>query len=453
MNAENVKKILVLGSGMVSRPGVHYLLEQENFQVTVTSNILEEAQALVKDFDNGTAVFLDIKEAHILEGLVKDHDITVSLLPWVFHVQVAELCVKNGKPMATASYASDGMWKLDKEAKEKGLLLLNEMGVDPGIDHMSAVKIIDEVKAEGGKVVHFYSFCGGLPAPDDNDNPFGYKFSWSPKGVVLASKSSARFLENGQEINIDGKDLFLNFRMDEIEGLGTFEVYPNRDSLPYKELYGLGDAETILRGTYRYPGWCSTLKKVVDLGLVDDTPVEGLSGKTLKQVMARLLGVDENASVAAAAAKKLDLEVDSEIIGRLQWLGLFSDEPAPEYNNYLDILSHRLQEKLYYKDGEKDMLLMRHTFIVENSDKTRDMITSTMIDYGIPGGYSSMARTVSLPLAIGVRLMAEGKLNLTGVQIANRKEIYDPVLKELEQMNIKLEEKRVPYTGEGAVLG
>lgn len=450
MNAETAKNILILGSGMVSRPGLHYLLEQGHFLVTVASNILEEAQALVKDFDNGTAVYLDVKDTGELEKLVESHDIIVSLLPWVFHVQVAELCVKHGKSMATASYASEGMWKLDEEAREKGLLLLNEMGVDPGIDHMSAMKIIDEVKAEGGKVIHFYSFCGGLPAPDDNDNPFGYKFSWSPKGVVLASKSPARFLENGREVNIEGKDLFLNYRVEEIEGLGQFEMYPNRDSVPYKELYGLEDAETVLRGTFRYPGWCGTLKKIVDLGLVDETPVAGLKGKTYRQVMAQLLGIDESDDVSVHAAKKLELEADSEIIQRLQWLGLFSDEVAPDAENYLDILSHRLQEKLFYEDGEKDMLLMRHTFIVENSDKSRDRITSTMIDYGIPGGDSSMARTVSLPLAIGVRLMAENKLNLRGVQIANLKEIYEPVLKELERMNIKLAEKRVPFTGEGA---
>lgn len=437
------KKILVLGSGLVSRPGVHYLLKQRNLFVTVASNELEVAQELVKDFDNGTAVYLDVKNEELLSKLVQEHDITVSLLPWVFHVQVAELCLKYNKPMATASYVSDGMRKLDAAAKEKGLLFMNEIGVDPGIDHMSTMKVIDEVQAKGGRILHYYSFCGGLPAPDDNDNPFGYKFSWSPRGVVLASKNSAKFLEDGKEVNIEGKDLFLNYRMEEVEGLGEFEVYPNRDSVPYKEVYGLKDAQTVMRGTYRYPGWCDTLKKIVDLGLVDETSRDDLKGISYKQMMAKLVGADSDGNVIEKAAAKIGLTVESEVMKRLDWLGMFSDEMVPEYDNYLDILSERLQEKLYYKEGERDMLLMRHRFVVENKDNSRDIITSTMIDYGEPGGDSSMARTVSLPLAIAVRLMAEDKINLTGVQIANKKEIYEPVLAELAAHNIKLEEKRL----------
>ncbi|MCP5104623.1 MAG: saccharopine dehydrogenase [bacterium] len=437
-----LKKILVLGSGMVSRPGVHYLLKQGTLLVTVASNELDVAQRLVNGFDNGKALFIDVQDKATLSALIKEHDIIVSLLPWVFHVQVAELCLEFNKHMATTSYVSEGMRKLDGAVREKDLLFLNEIGVDPGIDHMSAMKIIDEVKAEGGKVRHFYSYCGGLPAPDDNDNPFGYKFSWSPRGVVLASRNPATFLENGKVVDIEGKDLFVNYREEEVEGLGKLEVYANRDSLPYREVYGLQDAETVMRGTYRNPGWCETLKKIVDLGLVDDSPVPGLKGKTYKQVMAELVGAGEN--VLEKAAEKIGLAADSQVMKRLEWLGLFSDETVPDYGNHLDILSHRLQEKLYYKEGEKDMLVLRHKFVVENKDKSTDSITSTMIEYGIPGGDSSMARTVSLPLAIGVRLMAEGKINLTGVQISNKKEIYEPVLEELEQLGIKLEEKRMP---------
>ncbi|MCP4155299.1 MAG: saccharopine dehydrogenase [bacterium] len=438
------KKILILGSGLVSRPGVHYLLDREDFFVTVASNELDVAEGLVEGFKNGKAVYLDVTKEGSLDELVEGNDIIVSLLPWVFHVQVAELCLKYNKEMATASYVSEGMRKLDDRVKEQGLLFLNEIGVDPGIDHMSAMKIIDEIAEEGGKVIHFYSFCGGLPAPDDNDNPFGYKFSWSPKGVVLASKNSAKFLENGKIVDIEGKDLFVNYRVEDVESLGKLEVYANRDSVPYKELYNLKDAETVMRGTYRYPGWCDTLKKIVDLGLVEDAPVDGLKGITYKQMTAKLVGAAATEDVAQKTADKAGLAKDSEIIKRLEWLGLFSNETVPEYNNVLDILCHRMQEKLFYKEGEKDMLVMRHRFIIENKDKSRDQITSTMIDFGIPNGDSSMARTVSLPLAIGVKLMADKKINLKGVQIANKREIYEPVLKELEALNIKLEEKRTP---------
>ena len=404
---------------------------------------MSKAEKLVEGYKNGTAFPLNVKDEEKLVQFIKQSDITVSLLPWIYHVKVAKLCLELGKDIATTSYVNDEMQALDNEVKGKKLLFLNEMGVDPGIDHMSAMKIIDEVHREGGKVLHFYSYCGGLPAPEDNDNPFGYKFSWSPKGVVLASRNSAQFLENGDTVNIDGKELFSNYRVEEIEGLGEFEVYPNRDSVPYKELYGLKDTLTVMRGTYRYPGWCDTLKAIVDIGLVDDTLQENLTGKSYIEMMAEITNVTELNDVISATAEKLGIGTNSDIIRRLDWLGLFSDDRLPDLNNYLDILCHRMQEKLFYREGEKDMIILRHKFAVENSDKSRDIITSTLIDYGIPYGDTSMARTVSLPLAIGVKLMAEGKIPLMGVHIPNVKKIYQPVLAELENLNIKMIEKRV----------
>lgn len=436
-----MKKILVLGAGLVSKPGVTYLLKQDNLEITVASRTLSKAEALVKGFDNGKAIQVDVNDEKKLEDLIKENDIIISLLPWIHHLKVANLCVKNNKDMATTSYVSEGMKELNQKAREKDLLFLNEIGVDPGIDHMSAMKIIDEVHSKGGKIVHFYSYCGGLPAPDDNDNPFGYKFSWSPKGVVLASRNSARFLENNKIVEIEGKDLFLNYRIEEIEGLGKFEVYPNRDSLPYRELYGIEEAQTVMRGTYRNLGWCDTFKKIVDIGLVDESEDDSLKGITFKEMMAKLAGCDSNEDVIGKVAEKLNIDKDSDVIKRLIWLGLFDDKTVPNYNNKLDILSHLLQEKLYYKEGEKDMILLKHRFIVEYPDGKKQEITSTLIDYGIPYGDTSMARTVSLPLAIGVKLMAEGKINLTGVQIPVKKEIYEPVLKELATLGIKMDER------------
>lgn len=437
-----MKKVLVLGAGLVSRPGVHYLLKQKNLSVTVASRTVSKAEKLVEGFSNGFAVQVNVESGDELAKLIKEHDIVISLLPWIHHLKVAELCIEHGKHMATTSYVSEGMAKLDKATKEKGLLFLNEIGVDPGIDHMSAMKIIDEVSAEGGKVLHFYSYCGGLPAPKDNNNPFGYKFSWSPRGVVLASRNSAKYLENGEIVNIPGKNLFLNPQVEEIEDLGKFEVYPNRDSTPYKELYGLKDALTVKRGTYRNLGWCETLKKIVDLGLVDETPRDNVQGITFKTLMTYLTGCSINDDVKAKVAEKLNLPVDHAVISRFEWLGLFSDEVVPAQNNYLDILSDRLQEKLVFEKDEVDMIILRHRFIVENKDGSKDMITSTLIDFGIQGGDSSMARTVSLPMAIGVKMMADGEITATGVRIPNTPDIYEPVMKELETLNIKMVEKR-----------
>ena len=439
-----MKKILVLGAGLVSRPGVNYLLEQKNLTVTVASRTVSKAEKLVKGHGNGKAAAVDVENDRELAVLISNHDIIVSLLPWIHHVKVANLCLEHKKHMITTSYVSEGMKRLDQPVREKKLLFLNEIGVDPGMDHMSAMKIINEVQAAGGKILHFHSYCGGLPAPEDNDNPFGYKFSWSPRGVILASRNSARFLENGKIVEIEGKDLFLNYKVEEIEGLGKFEVYPNRDSVPYKELYGLKDAQTVIRGTYRNLGWCDTFKKIVDLGLVDETPLPNLKGITYKKMLADLIGTDNEMQVKEETAKKLEIPVNSEIIKRFEWLGLFSNETVADFDNHLDILSQRLQDKLFYKEGEKDMLILRHRFQVKNKDKSKDLITSTLIDFGIPGGDSSMARTVSLPMAIATRLVAEDKISLKGVQTPVHREIYEPVLRELETLNIKMVEKRIP---------
>ena len=436
-----MKNVLVLGAGLVSRPGVTYLL-QNNLNVTVAEKEVSKAEKLTQGFCKGKAQQIIVENREELELLIKEYDIIVSLLPWVYNAKVAELCIKNNKHMATASYVNQEINKLDKEARKKGLLFLNEIGLDPGIDHMSAMKIIDEIHDEEGKVLHFYSYCGGLPAPEANDNPFGYKFSWSPKGVVIASKNSARFLENGEIVTIESRDLFLNKRIENVDPLGKFEVYPNRNSLPYKKLYELKEALTVFRGTYRNIGWCDMFKKIVDLGLIDETPISNVKGITFKKMMADIIGVDENEDVYIKTAEKIGLSSNHSIMKNLKWLGLFNDLPIPDCETRLDIFCELLIEKLKYKTGEKDMIILQHKFTIENKDKTKDLITSTLIDYGIPGGDSSMARTVSLPLAVAVRMMCEGKIKLTGVQIPIKKEIYSDILKELEALNIKIEENR-----------
>ena len=441
-----MKKILVLGAGLVSGPGVTYLLRQKDLVVTVASRTVAKAQTLVRDFPNGRALPLDIEHpGGELSRLIRENDIVVSLLPWVHHAGVAAQCLENRRHMVTTSYVSEGMKKLDPEAKKHRLLFLNEIGVDPGIDHMSAKKIIDEVYQAGGVVLHFNSDCGGLPAPESNDNPFGYKFSWSPRGVLLASKNRARYLEDGKIVEVEGRALFHGFKTERIEELGTLEIYPNRDSLPYRDIYGLKDALTVKRGTYRYPGWCTTLKNIVALGLVDDTPRPHLRGLSCRQIIAGAIGAEPEEAIVEKTAGKLGLAPDSEIIQRLEWLGLFSEEIVPEAGSYLDVLCHRMEKKLFYREGERDMLILKHTFIIENRKKTRERITSTLIDFGLPHGDTSMARTVSLPMAIATRLLAEEKIPFVGVQIPVHPEIYRPVLSELEKLGIRMEEKRMPW--------
>lgn len=438
-----MKKVLVLGAGLVSRPLVRYLLER-GFEVTVATRTVEKAKVLIEGYAHGKAVPVAATDSAALEPLVRAHDLSVSLLPAPLHPVVAELCIKHGKHMVTTSYVSPAMRAMDGRAKAAGVVLLNEIGVDPGIDHMSAMRIIHDVKRRGGKVTSFKSYCGGLPAPEANTNPFGYKFSWSPRSVCTAGKNAARYREKGKEVQIPGPDLFACRHDVAVPGFGKLVGYPNRDSLIYEELYGLVGIPTMFRGTLRYPGWCETLKAIVDLGLLDESPVTYPAGMTYAEWMEGFVKSGSNGDVKAQVAAQLKLAAGDPIIERLSWLGLFSADkitPAGEPTTALDVLAKRMEKMMPYAPGERDMIVLIHEFEAELPGGKREAISSTLLDYGIPNGDSSMARTVSLPAAVGVRLILEGKLTSPGVHIPVIPEIYEPVLNELAEMNIRCEEK------------
>ena len=439
-----MKKVLVLGAGLVSRPMVRYLMDLPDFFVTVASRTVSKAEKLVEGHKSGKALSLNVKDDEKLEEQVKDHDLTVSLLPYTFHVKVAKLCIKHKKNMVTTSYVSAPMAELDQAAKDAGIVILNEIGLDPGIDHMSAMKIIHEVENKGGKIVGFTSYCGGLPAPEANDNPFGYKFSWSPRGVLMAGKNNAQFLEDGEEKEIPGKVLFDNYKEIVVEGVDTFDGYPNRNSLPYIETYGVKDTKTMLRGTLRNRGWCTTIKKMTELGLTNDTIDEKFKGMTYKQFIAELLGKPGVADVKKAVSEKLGIAEDSYEIKAMEWLGLFSDEKIPEGIDLdpMDILSAIMQKKMAFKEGERDMIVLMHQFVAEYPDGKKEFIQSILDDYGIPNGDSAMARTVSLPAAIGVKMILNGIIKNKGVLIPVIPEIYEPALAELETMGIKFKDTK-----------
>jgi len=439
-----MKKVLVLGAGLVSRPLVRYLLDHPDFGVTVASRTVSKAEALVAGHKNGNAVQLLANETAKLEKLVSEHDLAISLLPAPLHPVVAEMCASHRKHMVTTSYVSPKMRSLDDAAKSAGVILLNEIGVDPGIDHMSAMRVIHDVKKRGGQVVSFKSYCGGLPAPEANDNPWGYKFSWSPRGVCTAGKNAARYRENGKLVEIPGPELFTCHHPVSVTGIGELEGYPNRDSLIYVELYGLEGIDTMFRGTLRYPGWCACLKKVVDLGLLDETPVTYPPGMTFAKWTAGFIKAKSAASLREQVAKHLGLERASNVLDRWEWLGLFSDEPLPitgQQTTALDVLAARMDAKMPYKKGERDMLILLHRFVARFPGQPDERISSTLIDFGQPAGDSSMARTVSLPAAVATRLILTGQIRETGVQIPVTPAIYAPVLDELATMGIRCEEK------------
>jgi len=437
-----MKKVLVLGAGLVAGAHVRYLLDQPDFHVTVASRTLSKAQDIIRGHPRGEARQLDVTDEATMEELIRQSNLAVSMLPYVHHPTVARLCVKHRKHMVTTSYVKEPMAQLDQAAKEAGVILLNEIGVDPGIDHMTAMKVIHRVQHDGGEITGFTSWCGGLPAPEANTNPFGYKFSWSPRGVLLAGKNSAHYLKGGRDVVVPGEQLFDHYWSVpvEVEGEVTdFEGYPNRDSLPYMQTYGITTTRTMFRGTLRNVGWCATLRKIVDLGLLDEQERDDMAGLTFARFTARLIGSTGDLKQDLAAFLKV--EEDSLVIRNLEWLGLLSDEPLPlQKGAPIDILTARMLEKMQYQEGERDMLILQHELTAEYADR-KQHITSTMIDFGIPHGDTSMSRTVGLPAAIGVRMVLQGKINLTGVHTPVIPEIYVPVLAELERLGIHFAEK------------
>lgn len=437
-----MKRILVLGAGLVAGPLVRYLLGLPGYQVVVADVEVDRAGKLVAGAPQGVAKQLDLADKPRLAAEIGLCDLVVSMVPYTFHPLVAGLAIDHGKDMVTASYVSPAMKDLDGRAREKGVLILNELGLDPGIDHMEAMRIIRGVHETGGRILAFTSYCGGLPAPEANTNPFGYKFSWSPMGVLLASKNSARFLRDGQIVSIPADRLFADPEIVSIPGLGEFEGYPNRDSVPYREAYGIPEARTLLRGTLRYPGWCRTLLKVGQMGLLDDG-AKDRAGSTYRDLMAELAGAAAGEDVRAAAARRLEIGLRSDIMERLDWLGLFEDRPlAAERGSALDNLAALMIEKLQYAEGERDMIVLRHEFLTERGDGRAERILSTLIDYGIPGGDSSMSRTVGLPAAIAARLILEGRIRRKGVEVPVHPEIYVPILDELGVLGIRFAEER-----------
>ena len=436
--------ILILGAGLVSRPLVRYLLDLPNFKVIMASRTVSKAEKIIDGHPDGTAISLNVKDEGQLEELISNSDLTVSLLPYIYHVKVANFCIKHKKHMVTTSYVSPEMKALDQKAKQSGIIILNECGLDPGIDHMSAMRIIHDVSNKGGRVISFKSTTGALPSFEANNNPFGYKFSWSPKGVLLASRNPAEYLENGEKVSIPGERLFENYYLQDVEGVGTFENYPNRNSVPYKDIYGLKDAKTVYRGTFRITGWCETLRSIAAIGWLRSEKIKDISGKTYADITMDLINdkTDENLNVKIA--KFLGVKPYSAVIKRLEWLGLFSNEPVPENKNSpIDILNVRTLEKMKLGNKERDMIVMHHEFIAEYPSNKK-YITSTLVNLGIVDGDSAIARTVSLPAAIAVKMIINKDIDLKGVKIPVDPLIYNPILNELENFGIIFNERSNP---------
>ncbi|MFO7714029.1 saccharopine dehydrogenase C-terminal domain-containing protein [Desulfosarcina sp.] len=437
-----MKRILILGAGLVARPAVRYLLEKDGMQVVLADQAMDKSESILAGHPNGRSVRLDVNDSEKLGGQIAAADIVVSLLPWSLHPTIARWCVTHGKHLITASYVKAEMQSMDRDAREKGLCFLNEVGVDPGLDHMSAMQIIDTVKQQGGRIDSFFSYCGGLPALENNNNPLGYKFSWSPEGAMLAATNDGRYMEHGKVIEVPGDELFRHYWLKSVPAAGVFEAYVNRDALPYLKIYGIEDAAGMYRGTLRNVGYCETWDFIKQLGLLNRKMKFDFNEITPREVLANIVNC-RGKDVRAGVAAYLKIPPYSLTLKKLEWLGLLSDRRLKIGTaSVFEMFAHTLKNRLVYGEGEMDLLVMHHEFEAIYPDLPRQRIQSTLIDCGIPGGDSSMSRTVGYPVGIAASLVAEGKVNQVGVIRPVHPEIYTPLLAECRRLGICFKERR-----------
>lgn len=448
-----MRKILVIGSGKSSSYLIKYLLdksETEKLHIIVGDIDLRNAQKLIGDHRNGHAITLDVFNTQSRKEAIENVDIVVSMLPARYHIEVARDCITLGKNMVTASYISKEMEDLNTAAINKGLVFMNEIGVDPGIDHMSAMKVIDKIRAKGGKMVLFESFAGGLVAPESDNNLWNYKFTWNPRNVVVAGQgSAAKFIQEGNYKYIPYHRLFRRTEFLDVDGYGRFEAYANRDSLKYQSIYGLDEIKTLYRGTMRRVGFSRAWNIFVQLGMTDDSyTIDDSENMSYRDFVNSFLPYSHTDSVELKFRLSLKIDQDDIVWEKLEELDLFNDEKMVGLKKATpaEILQKILMDSWMLDEHEKDMIVMYHKFGYKLDGKMHQ-IESTMVALGEDQTYTAMAKTVGLPVAIATLAILNEKINTPGVQIPISKEVYAPILRELEDFDIIFTEKEVPYLG------
>ena len=441
-------KILIIGAGRSATALIEYMLKHSslyNWDITVADMDLNLAQEKIAKYTHATAIQLNIADADTRQKLIKDSDLVISMLPAFMHSNVAKDCVAFGKHMATASYVSADMKALDNEAKQKNILLLNECGLDPGIDHASAMKIIDELKQQGAEIQSFKSYCGGLVAPESNNNPWGYKFSWNPRNVVVAGQGTTQLLQNGTLKFIPYHRLFKQIEVIDINGYGKFDGYPNRDSIGYMDVYGMQQVKTMVRGTLRQHGYCKAWNVFVQLGLTDDSSKISNANKLTYTSLIDSFLPNTNGTLKEKLKQFMREDWDTEIETMLDYLELFSNKKInlPE-GTPAQLIQALLEEKWKLQPRDKDMIVMQHQFeYLLPKSNTLHKLNSSLVLEGKDQHHTAMALTVGLPLAITVKNFLTRKFNLSGVQIPVKPEIYLPLLSELEENGIAFSETEI----------
>lgn len=448
-----MRNILILGAGRSASSLINYLQnksESENLYLIIADISLELAQRKTNNHSQSTAIALDIFDENQRKNAIEKADIVISMLPAHLHIEVAKDCIVYKKNMVTASYISDAMQELDAAAKKNNLIFMNEVGLDPGIDHMSAMKVIDEIRDKGGKIILFESFCGGLVAPESDNNLWNYKFTWAPRNVVLAGQGgAAKFIQEGTYKYIPYHKLFRRTEFMEVEGFGRFEGYANRDSLKYRSIYGLEDILTLYRGTLRRVGFSKAWNMFVQLGMTDDTYImDGSETMSYRQFTNSFLPYHPTDSVEIKLRLNLKIDQDDVVWDKLMELDIFNPNKIVGLKNATpaQILEKILTDKWTLQPEDKDMIVMYHKFGYEING-VKKQIDSKMVCIGDDQTYTAMAKTVGLPVAMATLQILNGNIKTPGVQLPIRKEVYLPILKELEEFGIIFNEKEMHYEG------
>ena len=444
-----MKKILIIGAGRSATSLIQYLLKQSeklNWEVTVADMSLELAKKKIDGHPNGVATQLNaIEDVSNRQRFIEQADIVVSMLPPHLHMHVAKDCLLLGKHLATASYVSEDMGALHEEVAAHGLTFLSEMGLDPGIDHMSAMQIIDDIRDKGGKIDAFRSYAGGLVAPESDNNPWHYKFSWSPRNVVLAGQGIAKYLENNVQKYVTYNRLFAEHETIDVQGMGEYDAYPNRVSLKYTDSYKLHGTPTVLRATLRHQGYCRAWNLLVQLGLTDDSyDIDDSAGLTYRELVERYIPETiTEGTTKEKVALFFNLPISDESIKKLEWLGIFEDTKIEMHEaTPAQILQALLEEKWKLEPEDKDMIIMQHELDYTHED-TKYRHLSTLVYIGQDAYNTAMATLVGLPLAIGVKHILLGNIDVKGVHIPIIPSIYNPVMEELEEYGVKFVSKEV----------
>ncbi len=438
--------ILIIGAGRSSAVLIDYLKKyaaSAPVKLTIADADIEIAKAGAGQVsENICGIRLDIFDANQLQNKVQEADVVISMVPPAFHPVIAGVCLQNRKHMLSASYVPEEIMKLSSQAEEAGILILKECGLDPGLDHMTAMAVISRIKEAGGELLSFKSFTGGLVAPESDNNPWNYKFTWNPRNVVLAGQGTAQYIESGNYKYIPYHKLFTRLEPISVEGLGEFEGYANRDSLIYRQLYGIENIPGLLRGTIRKKGFCSAWNIFVQLGMTDDSyEIKGLEAMGRRDFLDSFLPFSDKFSVEEKLCGYTGIPGGGEEFEKIKWLGLFDKEPLKiRKGSPAQVLQHILEEKWKLQPQDKDMIIMQHKFRYLLKGEQKE-IFSSLVCVGDDALRTAMAKTVGLPLAIATRLLVEGKIRRRGVCIPVFPDIYLPILEELEKEGIKMTEQ------------